>query len=417
MVIILKNLSHLSNLSWMFMEEKLMSVAQKIEEKISSASWIRKMFDQGQQLKAQYGNDKVFDFTLGNPYPEPPAEFTQALIDAAQDPRPGLHGYMSNAGYPFVREKIAGYLCQEHDITITADEVIITCGAAGALNVILKTLLDPGDEILCPKPFFVEYGAYAENHGGVLKTVATHPDFTLNLDAVEKAITPKTKVMLINSPNNPTGQVYARESIAALGDLLRKKSHQYGKIIYLITDEPYRDIVYDGVEVPSVLKYYDESILATSYSKVLSIPGERLGFLAVNPKAAHSDHILAGAIMCNRTLGFVNAPAIMQRVIAKVQGKKVDVSIYKAKRDLLCQGLAQCGYEVVKPVGAFYLFLKTPIADDTAFVKALQDELILTVPGSSFGGPGHIRIAYCVDDHTIINSMSGFKNVLEKYNA
>lgn len=394
-----------------------MSVAKKIEEKIVSASWIRKMFEQGQQLKAQYGNDKVFDFTLGNPYPEPPTEFKQALIDVAQDSRSGLHGYMTNAGYPFVRKEIAEYLSQEHGIDITENELILTCGAAGALNVILKTLLDPGDEVLCPAPFFVEYGAYAENHGGVLKTVATHPDFTLNLDAIEQAITPKTKVLLINSPNNPTGQVYARESIAALGALLREKSRRQGKTIYLLTDEPYRDIVYDGVEVPSVLKYYDESILATSYSKVLSIPGERLGFLAVNPKAEHRDTILAGAIMCNRTLGFVNAPAIMQRVVAKVQGKKVDVSIYKAKRDLLCEGLAHCGYDVTKPVGAFYLFLKTPIADDTEFVRALQDELILTVPGSSFGGPGYLRIAYCVDDQTIINSMPGFKKVLSKYMA
>lgn len=392
-----------------------MSVAKKIEEKIASASWIRKMFDQGQQLKAQYGNDKVFDFTLGNPYPEPPEEFRQALLEVAQDPRPGLHGYMTNAGYLFVREEIAAYLCQEHGIEITANELIITCGAAGALNVILKTLLDPGDEVLCPKPFFVEYGFYADNHGGVLNTVATNHDFTLNTEAIANAITPRTKVMLINSPNNPTGQVYSPESIEALGNLLREKSRQYGKTIYLITDEPYRDIVYDGVEVPSVLKYYDDSILATSYSKVLSIPGERLGFLAIHPKASALDNILAGAIMCNRTLGFVNAPAIMQRVIAKVQGKKVDVSIYKAKRDLLCQGLAQCGYDVSKPAGAFYLFLKTPIADDAEFVNALQDELILTVPGGAFGGPGHIRISYCVDDQTIMNSLPGFKKVLEQY--
>ena len=281
--------------------------------------------------------------------------------------------------------------------------------------MILKTLLDPGDEVLCPKPFFVEYGAYADNHGGVLKTVPTNPDFTLNIETIANAITPRTKVMLINSPNNPTGQVYSRESIDALGKLLQEKSQQHGKTIYLITDEPYRDIVYDGVEVPSVLKYYDESILATSYSKVLSIPGERLGFLAINPKAKALENILGGAIMCNRTLGFVNAPAIMQRVIAKVQGKKVDVSIYKAKRDLLCEGLTQCGYTVTKPTGAFYLFLKTPIADDTEFVNALQEELILTVPGSAFGGPGHLRISYCVDDQTIINSMPGFKKVWEKY--
>lgn len=392
-----------------------MSVAKKIEEKIVSASWIRKMFDQGQQLKAQYGNDKVFDFTLGNPYPEPPEAFKQALIEVAKDPRPGLHGYMTNAGYPFVREEIAAYLSQEHGISMTADELIITCGAAGALNVILKTLLDPGDEVLCPKPFFVEYGFYADNHGGVLHTVPTNPDFTLNLEAIANAITPRTKVMLINSPNNPTGQVYSRQSIEALGKLLQEKSQEYGKTIYLITDEPYRDIVYDGVEVPSVLNYYDESILATSYSKVLSIPGERLGFLAIHPKAKALDNILAGAIMCNRTLGFVNAPAIMQRVIAKVQGQKVDVSLYKAKRDLLCEGLAQRGYEVTKPAGAFYLFLKTPIADDTEFVKALQEELILTVPGGAFGGPGHIRISYCVDDQTITHSMPSFKKVLEKY--
>jgi aspartate aminotransferase len=391
-----------------------MSIAKKIEASLSHSSWIRKMFEQGALLKAEHGAENVYDFTLGNPNLEPPEEFKKALLDGVQDKGSGLHGYMVNAGYPFVRKAIADYLSQEQGRSITENDVVMTCGAAGAMNVILKTLLDPGDEVLCPKPYFVEYGFYTDNHGGILKTVPTKSDFTLDLEAIAEAITPKTKVFLINSPNNPTGQVYSQESLLSLGNLLHEQSKKYDKIIYLASDEPYRKIVYDGKEVPSIMTCYPESIVSSSYSKDLSIPGERIGFLAVNPEATYKEKLMAGLIMSNRILGFVNAPALMQRVVASVQGKSVDVSMYQKKRDLLCDGLSGCGYSVSKPAGAFYLFLKTPIADDVEFVKALQEELILTVPGSGFGGPGYIRIAYCVDDQTIINALPGFKRVLDR---
>ncbi len=394
-----------------------MSIAKKIEANLSRSSWIRKMFEQGTLLKAEHGPENVYDFTLGNPNLEPPDEFKKALLDAVQDTGTGLHGYMPNAGYLSVRKAVADYLSQEHEIEISENEVIMTCGAAGALNVILKTLLDPEDEVLCPKPYFVEYGVYTDNHGGVLKTVPTNPDFTLDLEAIAEAITPNTKVFLINSPNNPTGQVYSQESLFTLGDLLRDHSKKHNRIIYLVSDEPYRKIVYDNKDVPSILQCYKNSLIVASYSKDISIPGERIGFLAVNPEVTYKEKLMAGLIMSNRILGFVNAPALMQRVIASIQGSSVDISMYKRKRDLLCDGLSDCGYSISKPAGAFYLFPRTPIADDGEFVKALQEELILTVPGSGFGGPGHIRLAYCVDDHTIINALPGFKRVLERYNS
>jgi len=288
----------------------------------------------------------------------------------------------------------------------------MTCGAAGALNVVLKTVLDPGDEVLCPRPYFVEYGFYADNHGGVLKTVPTNADFSLNVEAIAEAITPKTKVVLINSPNNPTGQVYSRESLQALGDALREAGQRHGHTIYLVSDEPYRKITYDDIDVPYIMDVYAESIVLTSYSKDLSLPGERIGFLAVHPDASDKKILLAGIITSNRILGFVNAPALMQRAVAMMLSSSVDVGVYKRKRDLLCDGLAKCGYAVTKPAGAFYLFLKAPINDDVAFTRTLQKELILAVPGTGFGGPGYIRLAYCVNDAAITNAMPGFKRVL-----
>ena len=322
---------------------------------------------------------------------------------------------MPNTGYPQVCGSIAEHLSTEQQVPVSEKDVIMTCGAAGALNVILKTLLDPGDEVLTPTPCFVEYGFYADNHGGELTTVATHADFSLDMDAVGEAITPRTKVVLINSPNNPTGQIYDEDSLLALGRMLEEKSREYGRTIYLVSDEPYRKIVYDGAVVPSIFAVYPDSIIATSYSKDISIPGERLGFLAVNPKAEHHDSLLNGMALANRILGFVNAPALMQRVVACLQGMSVDVSLYDKKRKLLCDGLADAGYEFITPPGAFYLFPRTPIEDDVAFVRELQKELILAVPGSGFMGPGHFRLAFCVDDATIVNAMPGFKRVMEKY--
>lgn len=391
-----------------------MTIAKGIEAVLARSSWIRRMFEEGARLKAIYGAKNVFDFSLGNPNMEPPESFKEALIRLIEGSRRGDHAYMPNTGYPFVRKAVAAYLSSEQQIELSEKEVIMTCGAAGALNVILKAILDPGDEVIAPSPYFVEYSFYAANHGGVLKPVNTRPDFTLDIDAIAGAITERTKAVLINSPNNPTGQVYSAQNLMELGERLTERGKTFGRTLYLLSDEPYRKIVYDGVRVPSVFTCYQESIVATSYSKDISIPGERIGFLAVHPKATYKDDLLEAMALANRILGFVNAPALMQRAVAAVQGASVDILEYRRKRDLLCDGLAGCGLDFVKPSGAFYLFPKTPIADDVQFVRALQEEKILTVPGSGFGSPGYFRVCYCVDDETILAAMPGFHRVMEK---
>ncbi|MCD6584852.1 MAG: pyridoxal phosphate-dependent aminotransferase [Desulfobacteraceae bacterium] len=382
---------------------------------MSSASWIRKMFEEGAKLKAAHGAANVFDFSLGNPNISPPTAFYQKLKALIESEKPGSHAYMPNPGYPYVRQAVAAYLSKEHSADITENEILMTCGAAGGLNVILKTILDPEDEVLTPAPFFVEYRFYAENHNGKLITVKTRPDFTLDLEAIEAAITSKTKAVIINSPNNPTGQIYSKESLNQLGSLLKDKSMQFGRTLYLISDEPYRKITYDGANVPSIFKCYQQSIVTTSYSKDLSLPGERIGYIAVNPGAKFLSDLINGMSLANRILGFVNAPALMQRVIAELQGETVDMSQYAKNRELLCNGLEACGYEFIKPSGAFYLFPQSPIADDVEFVQTLQKELILAVPGTGFGGPGHFRIAFCVAEETIINAMPGFERAIKKY--
>ena len=392
-----------------------MTVAKHIKDVMSRSSWIRKMFEEGARLKAVHGAENVYDFSLGNPNLPPPEDFDRELKAVLNNLEADGHAYMPNPGYPHVRAAVAEYLTGEQGVPVTGDEVLMTCGAAGALNVALKALLDPGDEVITPVPCFVEYGFYTANHGGVFKTVPTLPDFNLDLAAIEQAITPKTKVVLINSPNNPTGQIYSETDLKALGELLAAKGAEFGRTLYLISDEPYRKIVFNGSGVPSIFQCYPDSLIATSYSKDLSIPGERIGFLAVNPKATHRAEILGGFALANRILGFVNAPALMQRVIGGLQGASVDIALYARKRELLCDGLAACGYEFVRPPGAFYLFPRAPIADDVKFVLALQEERILVVPGSGFHGPGHFRIAYCVDDATIQNAMPGFRRVMERF--
>lgn len=392
-----------------------MSVAKKISAVMQQSSWIRKMFEEGARLKAQHGADKVFDFSLGNPNVAPPEKFHETLRDAVTSCGLGDHCYMPQTGFPQVCDAVAAYLAEEQGVATECADVVMTCGAAGALNVILKALLDPGDEVIVPTPCFVEYRFYVDNHGGVIRMVPTHEDFTLDLKAIEAAITDKTKAVLINSPNNPTGQIYAAQSLEQLGGLLAARGQALGRTIYLISDEPYRKIVFDGRQVPSIFQAYPESIIATSYSKDLSIPGERIGYAAVNPAATYKAEIRAGLTLANRVLGFVNAPALMQRVIACLQGASVDMGEYRRKRDLLCDGLADAGYDFIRPPGAFYLFPQTPIADDVAFVQELQQELILTVPGSGFAGPGHFRIAFCVEDQTIVNALPGFGRVMAKY--
>jgi aspartate aminotransferase len=392
-----------------------MSISKKIEKIIAGSSFIRKMFEEGARLKAEFGTENVYDFSLGNPNVPPPEKFNEILREAVATCGLNDHCYMPNTGYPMVCGSVAEYLSREQQAAVTEKDVIMTCGASGALNVALKSVLDPGDEVLTPVPCFVEYKFYADNHGGVLKTVATKPNFELDPDAIEAAVTEKTKVFFINSPNNPTGQVYSAESLKKVGEILAQKGKAFNRTIYMLSDEPYRKIVYDGLEVPSIFKAYTNSIIGTSYSKDISIPGERIGFLAVNPAADYRQELLAAMAVANRILGYVNAPALMQRVVACMQGMSVDIAEYARKRELLCDGLAGFGYEFVKPAGTFYLFPRSPIADDVEFVNVLKEERILVVPGSGFNGPGYFRIAFCVDDTTIKNAMPGFGRAISKY--
>ncbi|MCF8112163.1 MAG: pyridoxal phosphate-dependent aminotransferase [Desulfobacteraceae bacterium] len=392
-----------------------MAIAEKMTDFIEKSSWIRKMFEEGARLKAIHGNDKVFDLSLGNPDLEPPEEFKRQLRQIAENRDQGLHAYMPNTGYPHTRKAVAGFLSREQNADISENEIIMTCGAAGGLNIILKAILNPGEEVITPAPYFVEYGFYADNHGGRLVPVPAGADFTMDIKAMDAAITEKTRAVLINSPNNPTGQVYSEQNLKELADCLEAKSREFGRCIYLISDEPYRKIVYDGIRVPSVFSCYKDSVLATSYSKDLSVPGERIGFVAVNPAASDKKFLIEAMALANRILGFVNAPALMQRVVTELQGVHVDISEYDRKRRLLCEGLKDCGYSFTRPSGAFYLFPQAPVKDDVEFVRALQEELILAVPGSGFGAPGYFRLTYCVPDSTITGAMPGFERAMAKF--
>ncbi|MCK9364000.1 MAG: pyridoxal phosphate-dependent aminotransferase [Syntrophales bacterium] len=389
-----------------------MTVAKKIQGFMTAGSFIRKMFEEGARLKQKYGEENVFDFSLGNPNLEAPAAFKKRLRDIASSEGLGMHMYMQNAGYPETRAAVAKELNAAQGVSLSAEEIIMTCGAGGALNVILKTILDPGEEVISPAPFFMEYRFYVDNAGGALRIVPTRDDFSLDLDAIREAINEKTRAVLLNSPNNPTGKIYDESSIRALAEILRQSRAKYNQEIFLISDEPYREIVYDGNRASSILAAYNSSFIATSYSKSLSVPGERIGYIAVNPAIDDLKEVIGGLVLCNRILGFVNAPALMQRIIAGLEGVKIDVESYRRKRDLLCDGLSAAGYALRKPEGTFYLFLKTPIADDVRFADLLREKRILVVPGSGFYGPGHIRIAYCVEDSTITGAMEGFREAL-----
>jgi aspartate aminotransferase len=393
---------------------RAMPVSERIADSIQKSSWIRKMFEEGARLKKEHGAKNVFDFSLGNPNLDPVDGVKQAIAAAAAVHTPGIHGYMPNAGLPAVRQAVAAKVRQDEGIEIDENGIVMTTGAGGALNVILKTILNPGDEVLIPKPFFVEYIFYADNHGGKAVLVPTLADFSLDLNALEAAITSKTAAVLVNSPNNPTGKVYTEQQVKELGDFLERKSKQTGRTIVLISDEPYRGIVYDGVSVPSILKAYPNSLVATSFSKDLSLAGERLGYIAMNPKMDNAALTMGGLVLSNRILGFVNAPALMQRAVVDQLRSVVDISVYKRRRDRLYDALTGFGYDCIKPEGAFYLFPKSPLEDDVTFVGLLQKKLILTVPGTGFGGPGYFRIAYCVSDETIEGSLKGFEEALKE---
>ncbi len=382
---------------------------------MEEGSWIRRMFEEGIALKQRYGAENVFDLSLGNPVMEPPVEFVQELKRLAENPLPGMHGYMENAGYPETRGAVAAQLTQETGVKLNVNDVIMTCGAAGAINVVLKTILNEGDKVILFVPWFVDYHNYVENHGGMARVMPTDEQFMPRLDVLEAGIGPKTKAVLINSPNNPTGVVYNEELIHSLGELLRSKGVQYGTDIFLISDEPYRRIIYDGLKYSSPLNHYEQSIIVTSHSKDLSLAGERIGYIALHPDCHQHEELMNGFIFCNRTLGFINAPALMQHLVRHLQQATVSVAEYQRKRDFLYGHLVDLGYVVVKPQGAFYMFPKSPLADDVAFVRELQQWQVLTVPGRGFGSPGYFRLSYCVDDRTLEGSLAGFREVAEKF--
>lgn len=392
-----------------------MAISEKVSGFMEKSSWIRKMFEEGIWLKKQFGEENVFDLSLGNPVIEPPDQVQAALVKAAKDISPGLHRYMPNAGLQDVREAIAKTLSNECQVSLSANDLVMVCGAAGGLNITLKTLLDSGDEVLIFAPYFVEYLFYADNHGGKAVAVKTHDDFKLDMDALKDALSEKTKAVIVNSPNNPTGVVYSREELKQLAEVLKAHSEKTGKAVYLISDDPYKKITFDGVEAVNILELYENSIYITSHSKDIALPGERIGFVAVHPKCEDAGNLMAGLIFSNRVLGFVNAPALIQRVVKNVQGVTVDVEQYKKKRDFLYGELTRIGYDVVKPQGAFYFFPKSPIDDEVEFVKRLAEKKVLVVPGRGFGCPGYFRISYCLPDSVIEGSIAGFESTFNDF--
>ena len=392
-----------------------MPVSNKIRNFMEQGSWIRKMFEEGISLKRQYGDENVFDLSLGNPVIDPPEEFFTKLKSIADSPITGMHRYMPNAGLVETREAVAGQLVDETQITFTADEIIMTCGAGGALNVVMKTLMDPGDEFVIFAPFFVEYHFYADNHGGSCKVVPPDQNFLPDMDAFTDSITPVTRGVLINSPNNPTGVLYSSDVLENLCEIIRQKEKEYGTEIYLVSDEPYRRIIFDQLEYPHIFDHHQRSIVATSHSKDLALPGERIGYIAIHPECPDKEEIIDGMVFCNRTLGFVNAPALAQHLVASLQSVTVDVSLYERKRDFLYSELIEMGYSVVRPQGAFYMFPKAPIEDDVEFVDKLKEERVLAVPGTGFGLPGYFRLSYCLNDETIEGALPGLKRAIAQY--
>jgi len=388
------------------------------------------MFEEGALLKKQYGADKVFDFSLGNPDIEPPRAFHEVLVRLAGEDAKGSHGYMSNPGYPAVREALARKVSRDHQVEVDGARLVMTVGAAGGLNTVFKAILNPGDEVVVSRPYFVEYGSYIANHGGKMVLVDTGADFDLDVEAIAGALTAKTAAVIINSPNNPTGRVYPAATIAALAATLRRHGTAQGRYPYLIADEPYREIVYSGVVVPPVLSAYEESILVTSYSKSLSLPGERIGYIALGPQLRDAPEVAGALAYATRVLGFVNAPALMQRVVAELTEARVDVTIYARRRDAFKTVLDRAGIEYVEPEGAFYLFCKVPArksaldsgggiknGDDPAFVNHLKEHLILAVPGTGFGAPGWFRLAYCIDEAIIRASGPAFEKAAASWRA
>jgi aspartate aminotransferase len=377
------------------------TISKAMAEQLEKASWIRQMFEEGARLKAQLGEEAVCDFTLGNPNAAPPARFFEELRRAAADVDPAAHRYMTNAGLPETRRAVAQRVGQDHGVTLGERDVVMSCGAAGGLNVLFKVILGPGDEVIVLAPFFPEYMPYVGNHGGVVRVVETDAAFQPDIARIAEAVTDKTKAVLINSPNNPTGAIYPEAALAALGEVLRDAEERLGRPVYLIADEPYRHIVYGEAAVPSPFACHGNAVVVASVSKDLSLAGERLGYIVLSPELEDKDTVFAACATATRTLGFVNAPAFMQRVVAGCLDDRVDLSVYRRNRDALCETLRAAGFELAPPPGAFYLFPRCPTGDDRAWCARLREHRILTVPGSGFGRAGHLRLAYCVDPATV----------------
>lgn len=392
-------------------------IADKMKALVKNSSAIRAMFEEGKIMAAKYGAENVYDFSLGNPNVPAPVQVKEAIIEEAEREDPiVLHGYMSNAGYEDVRQAVAESINKKFDTAFSAKNIIMTVGAAGGLNVILKTLLNPGDEVIAIAPYFGEYNSYVSNFDGKLVVVSPNTEtFQPNLTELEEKLTARTKAVIVNSPNNPTGVIYSEETIQAMAEILRKKQKEFGTDIYLISDEPYRELAYDGVEVPYLTKYYENAIIGYSFSKSLSLPGERIGYLVIPDEAADSEDVISAAGTATRILGYVNAPSLIQKAVAKCLDAQADVPYYDRNREDLYNGLKEMGFECIKPQGAFYLFMKSPVADEKVFCEAAKKQHILIVPGSSFACPGYVRIAYCVAHETIINSMPGFKALAEEF--
>lgn len=393
-------------------------IAEKMKNMVANSSAIRAMFEEGNRLAGIYGAENVYDFSLGNPNVAAPEAVKQAIRELIDEEDPVvLHGYTnSNSGYADVRETIAASLNERFGTRFAGKNIVMTVGAAGGLNVILKSLINPGDEVIAFAPYFGEYRSYTDNYDGVLVEISPNTeDFQPKLDEFEKKITPKTKAVIINTPNNPTGVVYSEKTILKLTAIMEAKQKEYGTDIFLISDEPYRELVYDGAEVPYLTKYYANTIVGYSYSKSLSLPGERIGYLVIPDEVTDSGEVLAAANVATRILGFVNAPTLQQKIVAKCIHEKTDITFYDRNREELYRGLKDCGFECIRPEGAFYLFVKSPVADEKEFCAAAKKYHILIVPGSSFACPGYVRLAYCVSHETIVNSLPKFKELAKEY--
>ncbi|MBR7120941.1 MAG: pyridoxal phosphate-dependent aminotransferase [Lentisphaeria bacterium] len=390
-------------------------LSDEVKGFLGNSSMIRRMFEAGIELKRTYGEDNVYDFSLGNPDLPPPPEIKQAMLEIAADSdQPFAFGYMPNAGENSARSALAQLVSTEQSAAVPPENIIVTCGAAGGINAFFRATLTPGDEVLCIAPYFVEYGFYAGNFGGVLKPVMSNADFSLNIDNIAAAITPETRAIIINSPNNPTGKIYTQNELSAVAALLKSAREKYGRMIYIVSDEPYRFLNYDGDEVPSMFNIYDATVVIGSFSKTLSLPGERIGYIAVNPALENASELLGGLTLTNRTLGFVNAPVVAQKLIAKCSNARIDLNVYRRRRDLMAQVLTDAGIDFVMPGGAFYFFPKSPTADERIFIDALLAERVLAVPGRGFGLPGYFRLAFCVSEKTIANSADSFKRAMDK---